>query len=602
MKAFFKFIKVVFIAILVVVIVAIIGLVIFVKTFDANKYKPQIVTAAVQTLGRQTDIKDIKLTLSLNGGLGLQLKGLTISDDPAFGKDNFFTLPQANVSVDVLTFIKERRIAVSEVTFNAPKIVIIRDRDGKINAQTIGVKPSSSPAAATPVPPAASAPALPPIIVKSFKVEDATIIFTDKTFTPPLDCAVEHIDLTIKDFSLDKPFDIALSLALFADKANIQASSKVALNLAKQEAKLSDTKSTIDLGLFSMSKLAALPMVKKEQLPETLSGKIEIAITPLTAGPQGLSNLSAQIRLANASVKTAQLAQAVSSINTVLNLTDKDLTIESFTAGLGKGTISVKGAVKDYPAAKNVEFELAVKDLELSEALEQSKAQIKVAGPLNFNFKAQGSASDLKSIKGDGTLEIKPATLKGLNILKSVLDKITFIPGLSDMVINSLGSDKYSQGLKSPDTQINRVALTIKLEQAVANIDPVIIEADMFNFNGKAVAGFDQSYDVDGTVTIAQDLSAQMAKGVKEMSYLFDDKNCIAIPVDVKGKGSEKPEIKVSETTTKLLKNAAINKGAEVLGNMLNKYVGGSDASSGDSNSSGTGDAIKGLLGKFLSK
>jgi hypothetical protein len=602
MKAIFKFIKIVLAVLLILLIIALVGLFIFVKTFDANKYKPQIIAAAAQALGRQTDIKDISLSLSLGEGLGLQLKNLTIGDDPAFGKDNFFNLPQINAAVDVMTFIKERRIAVSSIVLNAPKVIVIRDSTGKLNVQTIGGKPVAMPSASAQPTAAASALAMPPLIVKSFKITDATIIFKDNTFNPPLECAIEHVNMEVKDFSLDKPFDATLAVALFADKANIQASSKVALNLTKQEVKLSDTRSTVDLGLFSMAKLAALPMVKKEQLPETLSGKIEISVAPLTASAKGLSSLSAQIKLVNGAVKTAQLAQAVSSINATLNMTDKDLTIDNFSAALAKGTISVKGAVKDYPAAKNIELELAVKDLELNDALEQSKAQIKIAGVVNFNFKAQGSLSDLKSIKGDGTLEIKPATLKDLNILKSVLDKITFIPGLSDMLINSLGNDKYSQELKSPDTQINRVGLTIKVEQGAANIDPLTIEADMFNFNGKAVAGFDQSYDVDGNITIAQDLSAQMAKGVKEMSYLFDDKNCIAIPVDVKGKGSEKPEIKVSETTTKLLKNAAINKGAEMLGNMLNKYVGGSGDSSGDSNSSGTGDAVKGLLNKFLSK
>ena len=602
MKAIFKLVKIVLAVLLALLIIVLIALVIFVKTFDANKYKPQIVTGAAQALGRQADIKDISLSLSLGKGLGLQLKGLTISDDPAFGKDNFFTLPQINAAVDVMTFIKERRIAVSSIVLDAPKVIVIRDSAGKLNVQTIGAKPVSALPVSKQQASAASASAIPPLIVKSFKVTDAMIIFKDNTFNPPLQCAVEHVDLEVKDFSLDRPFGVTLAAALFTDKANIQASSKVALNLTKQEVKLSDIKSTIDLGLFSMAKLAALPMVKKDQLPDILSGKIEVSVAPLAASAKGLSGLSAQIKLVNGAVKTAQLAQAVSSINATLSMTDKDLTIDNFSAALAKGTINVKGAVKDYSAAKNIELELAVKDLELNDALEQSKAQIKIAGVVKFNFKAQGSLSDLKSIKGDGTLEIKPATLKDLNILKSVLDKITFIPGLSDMLINSLGNDKYSQELKSPDTQINRVGLTIKVEQGAANIDPLTIEADMFNFNGKAVAGFDQSYDVDGNITIAQDLSAQMAKGVKEVSYLFDDKNCIAIPVDVKGKGSEKPEIKVSETTTKLLKNAVINKGAEMLGNMLNKYVGGSGDASGDSNSTGTGDAIKGLLNKFLSK
>ena len=599
MKAIFKFIKIVLAVLLILLIVAVVGLVVFVKTFDADKYKPQIVTAVTQALGRQADIKDISLSLSLAEGLGVQLKGLTIADDPAFGKDNFFTLPQINAAVDVMTFIKERRIAVSSIMLNAPRVIVIRDSAGKLNVQTIGAKPVAQPSA--PTPPAASAPAMPSLVVKSFNVEGATVIFKDNTFNPPLECTMEHVDLEVKDFSLDKPFDVTLTMALFADKANIQAASKVVLDLTEQAAGLSDAKAVIDLSLVSRDKLAALPMVKKDQLPETLSGKVEIAVAPLVASAKGLSSLSAQIKLINGSVKTAQLAQAVSSINAILNLTGKDLAIENFSAALAKGTINAKGSVKDYPAAKNIELELAVKELELSDTLEQSKAQIKVAGVVAFNFKAHGSLSDLKSLKGDGTLEIKPAALKDFNILKVALDKITFLSGLSDQLISML-DDKDAQTLKSPDTKINRVALTIKVEQGVANIDPITVEADQFGFIGKATVDFDQAYTVDGEVTVSETLSAQMAKGVKEIAYLYNDKNCIAIPVDVKGKGSAQPEVKVTKTFTAVAKNAAINKGAEELGKVLNKYLGTSDNSAGDSNSTGTTDAIKGLLNKFLSK
>jgi len=94
------------------------------------------------------------------------------------------------------------------------------------------------------------------------------------------------------------------------------------------------------------------------------------------------------------------------------SLNEKDLTIDNLSAGLGKGSIRAKGVVKDYLSGRAFELEAEIKDIELGEVIEQSKAQIKVSGLAAGNFKAAGHADDLKSIKADGVFTVKPVTLK----------------------------------------------------------------------------------------------------------------------------------------------------------------------------------------------
>jgi hypothetical protein len=68
----------------------------------------------------------------------------------------------------------------------------------------------------------------------------------------------------------------------------------------------------------------------------------------------------------------------------------------------------------------------------------------------------------MKSIVGDGSFDVKDGKLKDLNVLKAVLDKISFIPNFSSSIVANL-SESYQAKLNSPDTAINKVSGTFTL-------------------------------------------------------------------------------------------------------------------------------------------
>jgi hypothetical protein len=715
MKKLLKLLKIAAMALLVIFILASAGIVIFIKTFNANKYKPQIIKAISQALGRPAAIDDISLKVSLRGGLVLQLKGFRLNDDPAFSKDNFLEIPRLDAAMDIIGIIFKHRISLAVITIDAPKTVIIRDASGRLNLQTFGMPTASKP----------SASALPAIFINSFKINNAAVIFKDKAFSPGLSILLDQLNFEIKDFSLDKPFDVLLQAAAFSPRQNFNASAKLALDLIARAVKVCDARASVDLGSFSLEQLSRLPMIKPGQLPEFLSGKVEIVFAPITVSKKGLSRLSADItltdgvvaashlipglalnlgkingslknfspdfkkpfdasvkmqylsdhpnvsfngqvtfdpvktsvRISNAGigldltnfslsglkadvaalkdvplpvqvggtidvsivnadisakgleslaakakftnglVKLDQLNQVLSGISVDASLNEKDLTIDNLSAGLGKGSIRAKGVVKDYLSGRAFELEAEIKDIELGEVIEQSKAQIKVSGLAAGNFKAAGHADDLKSIKADGVFTVKPVTLKNFNILKTVLEKISFLPNASEGIKNGL-SNKYAKKLESPDTEINSAVFTYAFSQGTVHLEPVSIDADEFIFSGKADADLAQAYTVEGNVTIPAELSAAMAKGVDELKYLYDDKNSITIPVYVKGQGAQAPKVEVTRTAAQLTKSVAVNKGAEALGKLINKYTGGDNAS-GEENNNGS-EVIKGILNKIL--
>ena len=202
------------------------GLIIFLKTFDVNQYLPQITQHIGQAIHRRVSIAHAGLGFHFVKGLSLDLKTLTIGDDPYFSRQNFLTVDSVHLGLDLKVLLFKREIHVMDVTVRAPKIFIIRSQDGQMNVQTM--LPSSATLASDSsrvvAPSLASAPAraLPALSVKSIFIDHARISFEDQNPQLPVHMVIQDIEAKVNDFSLTEPFDLTATSAGFEFKAHLQ--------------------------------------------------------------------------------------------------------------------------------------------------------------------------------------------------------------------------------------------------------------------------------------------------------------------------------------------------------------------------------------------
>jgi hypothetical protein len=241
---------------------------------------------------------------------------------------------------------------------------------------------------------------------------------------------------------------------------------------------------------------------------------------------------------------------------------------------LGQGQITAKADVTDYMTALAFDVAGEIKSLNLAEILNQKDAPVKVEGLIAGAVKASGRAADMTSIAGDGNLEVTDAKLKDMNVLKMVLDKISFLPDVAARVEAGL-PEKYKEKLKSQDTEIQKVSTSFLISQGVIKLDPVLVQAEEFVFSGVCTAGFDQTYALDGSVKIPAELSLAMANGVEELKYLYDENSTISLPVRVTGKGGGVPAVAVTQMAIDMGKNILRTEGTRQLEKLLNKAIGG---------------------------
>lgn len=391
---------------------------------------------------------------------------------------------------------------------------------------------------------------------------------------PGVSFEASQIEAQLKNVSLSAPFSFDVSLAYLSDQTNIKTSGVLALDLKNSLTTLKDFQFSTDLSTISFDQLkASIASLKEASLPEKLKGDFDFNASQIILGPSGLKELSGQGALKNGMLKMKEFALPIEGLSTTFRITQSDVSMDTINATLGSGQIALQVAMQDYLSRQAFDMKADIIGLDLTEVLDQKKSEVKIEGLVNAKLNASGQAADTNSIIGNGSVDVQKAKLKNLNVLKTVLDKISFLPNVSARLEESL-PEKYKAKLQSPDTDIKKVSLLCTIANGVINFNPVNIEADEFIFTGQAQAGFDQSYVVDGDVKIPAELSAAMAKGIEEMQYLYDDAGNISLPVHVKGTAGQMPVISVTQMALDMTKNAFRNKGKEELKKVLNKALG----------------------------
>lgn len=180
-----KILKIALISIAGLIVVMVIVAVIFIKTFDVNRYKPQIIGEASKALERQVDFQKAYLGISLFRGIELKISNLSISEDPAFGKGEFLAVKNISVGVDVWGYILQKKISITSILIDSPKITLIRQKDSSFNVATIA-KPAEAGKEIVKSSPATAALAIPAILISSIRTTNGTLTYIDYSFEPPL--------------------------------------------------------------------------------------------------------------------------------------------------------------------------------------------------------------------------------------------------------------------------------------------------------------------------------------------------------------------------------------------------------------------------------
>ncbi|HQP10073.1 MAG TPA: AsmA family protein [Candidatus Omnitrophota bacterium] len=542
-----KIVKIIFLTLLVVCLVLFLGVFIFLKTVDLNRFKGQITQQASKALGRDVQMKHVTFNFSVMNGMTLHLSGLSIADDSAFSSDSMLYIDSSHLGVDFLAFLLKRQILVSNIELDSPRINLVRNSDGRINVQELGVKTGAPELADSKG--ASSKDADPSIkrgegpekgfgfgemLIRMVRISDGTVVFTDRMTVPPQTISAGRIKLEISNVSLNAPFPFSAEASVWSNHRNIRVSGLARIDMDNQQARIDDMKIETDLADILLDRLyKEIPASQEAGLQEKMEGEFVMNVHQMILGQNGLLVLSSDGQLKDGKIQIKDSPIPIKDVNARLTVTESDAEIEDLTMPLASGQVKISGRMMEYLTKQKFLIDLDISAVQLDELGEQIKLPAKLEGQVQVKSKMNGQGITPEAVKAsltaDGAISVKDGKVVDINILSLVLSKISFIPNLAEKIEASL-PEKYKEKLKAKDTILEKVEVKAKIDKGMMFINNAEVNADGFLVIANGKVDFDQNLDLNADFFIPSDLSAGLTGVSNELTYFFDNEKRIHIP------------------------------------------------------------------------
>lgn len=184
---------------------------------DLNKYKGTILSRIRPAVHRDVDFESINLTVLT--GIGAEIKGLRVPENPAFASGNFVSLDSVKVRLRLLPLLKGE-VRIAKLVFKSPSIHIIRNPEGVFNFSDMAAPKEKE-----------EKPSKVPAILASFgihelSVTNGTLVYEDRKDPnqgkglPPAtkNITVSKLDIDIEDISLTDAIKIAVEGSLLGQE------------------------------------------------------------------------------------------------------------------------------------------------------------------------------------------------------------------------------------------------------------------------------------------------------------------------------------------------------------------------------------------------
>ena len=562
-----KILKTVIFSLFGLILIGAIVLAVFIATFDISHYKPRIIQELSSALSREVQIDQLRLDFKFDKGLTIAVKGLSIADDPAFSRNKVVTVDLIYLNTDILALIFHRQIAIAKIEISSPRVHLVRNKEGLVNIQTLFAKNTGdngieeiSGEKFSPVAGAVSMPArtngvkaaivIPQMLIHAVRIENGVLTFVDESFEPSLIIPLRQIDFQATHLSFEKPFPFEARARIWADQQNITVDGEIALDIKNNQVNLQKVKLGTDLSLLRLRTMPFYGVLKEQLLLEgDIDGKLTLQDIALRADQNGLAAFSVNGELTGGRASSELLEQPLEDVHGRFHVDESNIAINELAAAYASGTISGQGRWSDYGRSNMLMFDIKVDGVQLGELIPRASMPVLsdtgkplgVEGGIYAVFDAEGHGTQIselrETLQGDGSVEIRGGKLLNINLLRFVLDKLSFIPDLVQKVEANL-PQRYKNGMQLPvgslweeETAFARVISTAKFKDQALSFNAEV-QADGFAVTASGNLDIDQTIALTADFFIREDLATSMIASVPELSYLSDASGRIYIPFE----------------------------------------------------------------------
>jgi uncharacterized protein involved in outer membrane biogenesis len=401
--------KKVAIAIGVLILVVIVGAVIFVATFDVNRYRGTIQSELQKRLGRQVTLGEMNLKLFPPR---FRVQDVMISDDPNFRSPKpFVQAQQLDVAVKLMPLL-HKSVEVDSLTLVRPSVELIKNAQGVWNFASLGANEQTASQTPPPQPqpgaPGKQLPAQQPspggtqqpssaeqqFSLGKLSISDGQVALTDQQAKRPRS-VYDHIDVMLSNFAPNHPFDLDAAAHLPGpgnQEVRLQGTGGPLVQGQPAATPFHGTLNLKQVAIAGLAKFLDSPaLVNTDGI---LSGQTKIS------SDNGKMSANGSMNVQNARIHGLDLGYPVALDYNVSDDVPQDLlTIHNATVKLGATPLVVNGTMNSKTTPAQVNLNLKASNVSIAEAARLASAYgvafapgTTVTGTVNMNVQARGAA------------------------------------------------------------------------------------------------------------------------------------------------------------------------------------------------------------------
>ncbi|MDP2652659.1 MAG: AsmA family protein [Candidatus Omnitrophota bacterium] len=575
-------------AFLALVAAAVITAVIFVKTFDAERFRTQLVADLSSRLGTRVDIDRLNLSLSLFRGLTLEAGGIRVQDLPDFSSGPLFAVKEILCVVDGMAFLSRREVVVSQVLVASPLLNLVKNKAGALNVSDLLARlnapgpesPKSGQPSSSPGKTSKQTPPFPKLLVKTIQVSDGEFSFSDLGQTPPVRVAVQDFRLKMEGLSLSRAFPFQGGFSVFSDSPQVNFSGQMQLDPKTGQCRLDDVKVSADLAQISWEKITeGIPSLKAVPVSVEFRGSLQALVSQMIAGPAGLHVLSLKGDISGLGVRMPQAPVSVEDGRVSLEMSEKDLNFPEISLVLGGGAVKGKGKIEDYLQQQRFYFDMTAEKIHLAQPLPELGPETRFTGDLAGHWRAEGQGFQgdafLAGLCGAGEMQVSGGTLSKFNLLDFVFGKISFVPDLS-AIVKAAVPEGTREELSRSDTVFQTIQVVLDFKEEILSINRAEFVTTAFSLLSSGSMDVKARVKLDSDLFLAKDVAQSVLSRAPEFQGLVEEDGTMRIPLS----GYEGPvsSLKIYPDLEAVGKRMIKARGKEEIKKLIGDVLGSGDA------------------------
>ena len=205
------------------------------------------------------------------------------------------------------------------------------------------------------------------------------------------------------------------------------------------------------------------------------------------------------------------------------------------------GTLHANGVWETRPDnSQRLGLEPTIEGMDLKALLSQKFTNFndQIEGRLYLKARLLGESKNgvalQDSLQGEVIAQIRNGALKNFNLVERVLNRVTGLPGVSNLISSRMPT-RYNPLFQKRDTPFDNLAATFTVQQGRIYSEDLLLTTPDYTITAEGWVGFDKTMKWNATLAMSSQFTRDLMQEHRNVRYMVDRQGRLAVPFRLEG-------------------------------------------------------------------